>query len=321
MSSLSRRNFLKLAGAATLAVLPAAPALAQTIRSPVMRALAPASAAGEAWLAGLQTGARFAGRWEVARVSALPSRLEETARAWTGGVWAALMQPGAADGLAALAQRAGASLWLSTTGAHPAPTGPQIVSGRAWETAYAAGVWTVKRLGRRVAQAASLHDAGYHLLAAFEAGVQAAGGAVVTTVITHNPAQPDFTPAEALSRLAEHKAEAIHLSAFGRAGQELAAGLAGLGLPVIANAWGSVPASAWLYGTANPFGDLGQRTAQAIAAQWNLGGRFTLAAEPGVWHNASRAPAETLTLPDARLADTLFPAPRSGWITEYGHLA
>lgn len=57
MPPLSRRNFMKLAGAtAALAVLPAAPALAQAARTPVMRVLVPNSAAGEAWFAGLQTG-------------------------------------------------------------------------------------------------------------------------------------------------------------------------------------------------------------------------------------------------------------------------
>lgn len=253
-------------------------------------------------------------------MAALPSRLEEAARAWRGGVWMALTQPETAAGLAALAQRAGASLWLSTVGAHPEAPTAQTVSGQAWQTAYAAGQWAVRRLGGRVAQVATLHDAGYHLLAAFEAGVQAAGGTVVATVITHNPAQPNFTAAEALMRLAGHKAEAIHLSAFGRAGQELAAQLEQLGAPVLATAWGSAPTNAWLYGVANPFQVLGQRTAQAIGASWGTASRFTITAAPGLWHSASRAPAETLALPEAAVAEKLFPAPRSGWLTEYGQL-
>lgn len=190
MPLLSRRNFMKLAGAtATLAVLPITPALAQTVRTPVVRVLVPKSAAGEAWFNGLQNGAKLNVRWEPVSVSALPSRMEETARAWAGGVWVALIQPGAATGLLALAQRAQASLWLSTVGAHPETTTPQTVSGQAWQTAYAAGAWTAQRLGARVVQVATLHDAGYHLLPAFEAGVTAAGGTVVDTIITHNPAK------------------------------------------------------------------------------------------------------------------------------------
>ncbi len=313
---------MKLAGAtATLAVLPITPALAQTARLPVVRVLVPKSAAGEAWFNGLQTGAKLNVRWEAISVSALPSRMETAARAWQGGLWVALIQPNAAAGLLAAAQRAQASLWLSTVGAQPEITTPQTVSGQAWQTAYAAGAWTAQRLGRRVVQVASLHDAGYHLLPAFEAGVIAAGGTVVETIITHNPAQPGHTAEAALSRLAGHQAEAVHLSAYGQAGQDLAAQMAQQGVPVIASAWGSVPSNAWAYGVNNPFWALGQRTVHALASQLGQSVRLNISVQPGVWHTASRAPAETLALPANPLAETLFPAPRSGWLTEYGHLA
>lgn len=113
----------------------------------------------------------------------------------------------------------------------------------------------------------------------------------------------------------------MHLSAYGQAGQDLAAQMASLGVPVMANAWGSVPANAWAYGVSNPFWALGQSTAHALASQLGQSVRLNLSGQPGVWHTASRAAAETLALPATPLAETLFPAPRSGWVTEYGHLA
>ena len=65
----------------------------------------------------------------------------------------------------------------------------------AWQSSAVMGAWAAGHVGRRALIASSLYDSGYDTLYAFQLGLQAAGGELVDTFVTHVPPdEGDFTP-------------------------------------------------------------------------------------------------------------------------------
>jgi ABC-type branched-subunit amino acid transport system substrate-binding protein len=103
-------------------------------------------------------------------------------------VVAAVTEPVAAA-LEPLSAEARVPLVAANVGAHAFhPAGGTTASLHAWQASYALGGWAVRNLGPRAAVAVTLREAGYDTVYAFRRGVEAAGGTMVATRVTHEQA-------------------------------------------------------------------------------------------------------------------------------------
>lgn len=117
---------------------------------------------------------------------------------------------------------------------------PNVVANslQYWQSAYAAGQWAVGQFGRRAVLLSSFYESGFDTLYAAEQGIEAAGGRLVSSIITHMTPSNDRM-AEALDAVRTANPDFVY-SAY--QGQQAAAFLhayrsAGLDTPLIASAF------------------------------------------------------------------------------------
>lgn len=98
-----------------------------------------------------------------------------------------------------------------------------------WQSAALAGQWVVGRYGGRAVQVASFYESGFQTMAAFDAGVRAAGGEVVGSQVTHvTPSQPNLN--EAISLIRTARPDVVYAAYSGAHAEAFLAAYRGAGL-------------------------------------------------------------------------------------------
>jgi branched-chain amino acid transport system substrate-binding protein len=142
-----------------------------------------------------------------------------------------------ADRLAPLLAETRTPLWVCEVGASAArAVSPWITHHTLhfWQAQWLLGEWVARNVGRRVAIATALYDSGYDALYAFRLGVEAAGGQVALTQVTHLDPRDNGLPA-ALAEVRAARPDCVYALYSGPAAGEFMAAYAQAGLA------GSVP--------------------------------------------------------------------------------
>lgn len=99
----------------------------------------------------------------------------------------------------------------------------------AWQAAYAAGTWAAANLGRRAVTAASFYESGYDTLGAFVSGFEAAGGTVVAGHVSHMPTDNGGL-APLMRAMTQSRPDLVYAAYSGEAGAEFLRAYADSGL-------------------------------------------------------------------------------------------
>lgn len=222
---LDRRRFLQLS-AAGLAVVSMPLIRELGSRRLALGALLPSGAGRDAMARELERGlgAGFAEAAPSIRPSLLTrgvahghggarAALRELLAERPDAVVAAVTEPIAAH-LAPIAREAGVPFVAANVGAHVPSGVVTSASLRAWEASYALGAWSVRSLGPRALVAVALREAGYDTVLAFRRGVEAAGGTVAATHVTHGAVAG---LAELVRAIRATRPDHVHVAATGTA--------------------------------------------------------------------------------------------------------
>lgn len=89
-----------------------------------------------------------------------------------------------------------------------------------WQSAWAAGRWAAETWGKRAVVVASFYESGYDALYAFRLGFEANGGSVIDQYITHSPTRANDGLAEALA--AARGADVVYAAYSGKEAADFA---------------------------------------------------------------------------------------------------
>jgi branched-chain amino acid transport system substrate-binding protein len=132
-----------------------------------------------------------------------------------------LVNPVIVAGLHQILQENQALLLASSSGENlprQEQTSPYVLqhSLMQWQSNWALGRWAAQHIGRRAFMASSLYDSGYDAFYAFRLGFEGAGGEIVDTQVTHNPATTnDLDPAALFDRIAATRPDFVFASYSG----------------------------------------------------------------------------------------------------------
>jgi ABC-type branched-subunit amino acid transport system substrate-binding protein len=98
-----------------------------------------------------------------------------------------------------------------------------------WQANWALGKWTATTLGRKAIMASSFHDSGYDTSYAFRMGYEAAGGKVLASYVTHQPAA-DVGLSALMASIKQNKPDVVFASYYGQAAVDLLNAYARAGL-------------------------------------------------------------------------------------------